>query len=550
MKPSTIILTISAIALCATAYGQQWVGELFDLDTTVGLSADHLPEDLSHLKCCVCEGTFYYTEMQAYQREGKDHAAVIQAVRLDEWVPYSFTLSMPRTVTRRDEAASQYWIHDFSIGGGRAVVSTQDDILLYTQQDTRHFEFDTLFHHPNIKSTYIYKDTLYLFEEEHNTGYKWFCRPLKGGRERLVRELRYEAPHVVQASPNRYLFHDEEYVYFLSTRYPILHRYTLDGALAEEIVFELPNWHPFEDEYIRQSLTVPYGIERIHATMGDIWRYSYPKYVFPLDDGYLLYYTQYDTTTGKSHLQYAFRDATGTVHLYSVRDTSIATYTGGRFPFNLFDREEDKAHISCNDQLIEICVGGDVPWDGLFPTEFKHQQEAYYRRNEPVIQIRTMRHKNNRIETRAAFYDRDKHLLALQNLPEGRNVLLFNPALNCSACRHALLQLLNTTDTNYIHIGILYDYIPGALQEREMDKEIRKYLGRPYSLYFLAGLTGDPSPRLTFNNGEPFQAGILMYERGKAPIFYNLDQIFTDEGALFRLSPSFVQEWNTFTQSP
>ena len=124
--------------------------------------------------------------------------------------------------------------------------------------------------------------------------------------------------------------------------------------------YDIPDWHPFEEEYIRKSLSVPYGIERIRATMNEIWRYSYPKYDFPIGGGHLLYYTQYDTATRKSHLQYAYLDPSGNTCLFQKKDTCRDVYGGERFPFLLFESDMDKARISWNDLLLEICAESAV----------------------------------------------------------------------------------------------------------------------------------------------------------------------------------------------
>ncbi len=550
MRPHKIILTTIGILVCTTIRCQPWIGTLFNWDTAVVLGPGALPSNLSHLRCRVSDGTFYYTDMTSYQQASRNYAAVIHSIRLDNFVTSSILIPLPPTVKQKQEAAGRYWIHDFSIYPDRVVVSTQDQIILYHRGNSDTVTFDTMYQHPNIKAAYIFHDTLHYFEEEHDTGYKWFHRPLCGGQEELVRVLPYEAPHVVQASPNRYLFHDQQHVFFLSTRFPLLHQYGLDGTWIQDFVFDIPDWHPFEEEYIRKSLSVPYGIERIRATMNEIWRYSYPKYDFPIGGGHLLYYTQYDTTTRKSHLQYAYLDPSGNTCLFHKKDTCQDMYGGERFPFLLFESDMDKARISWNDLLLEICAESAVSWTDLTPAEYRLRQEEYFKRNEPIIKIRAMRHKNSRPETQAILYDGERHLLSLQDLPAQKNVFLVTKALSCSACMKFLLGLLNTTDSNHIHIGVYYDFIPGALREREMRKEIRQYLERPFGLYYPACQRSVHNPRrISSIIGFSEEAGLLLYEKGKAPIFYDLDHIFEDDPYTYRLKAGFEQEWIRFTQN-
>ncbi|MBR6332873.1 MAG: hypothetical protein IKR77_00575 [Bacteroidales bacterium] len=234
------------------------------------------------------------------------------------------------------------WIYDFDLAGDSCLVSIQNQLLLYRLEEGN-YKLMSVFQCENAKVCYLHRGDIYFMEEDHDVGYRWYR--LHEGKRLFVRALDYEAPHVVQAKPNRYLFRDNHHVYFLSNRYPSLSLYSLEGVAQDTVVFDLPCWHPFEDEYVKASLEVPYGVERIKATMKDIYRYSYLKMVFPIGGDYLIYYTQYDTVTHESKLRFAIGTPEGQMTFLSQKPTDEYVYDDTLTPFTLLERHVDKAFV-------------------------------------------------------------------------------------------------------------------------------------------------------------------------------------------------------------
>lgn len=548
MKPRIIIITALFIYDALVCLGQQWVGSLFNFDTSIVIESPHIDLNTSRLKYCIDEGTLYYTDIQSYQNKETDYAAVINTVSLYDYTQSEIQLAFPSSISKKEKNASSFWINDFNFHNGQVVISTQNQILLYHQTADSQFEYDTLFRHTNVKATYLYKGSLYYLEEDHDTGYKWFRQSLSGGDETLIRELRYEAPHVVQANPNRYLFHNENYLFFLSTRHPILHKYSLDGIWLEDISFDLPDWHPFEDAYIQMSLTFPYGVERIQATMREIFQYSYPKYVFPFGETQLLYYTQFDTNLHRSAPQFALLEKGTGTRLYVGKDTCRTAYDNHHFPFNLFNTYEDKARISWNNLLVEITADGIADWRGKTPENYQQQQDIFYKHNDPVFKIRTYKYKNtfkNETTEIPFFIDTDQKLHSLDNLPYGKSILLVTNQLDCSACKKHILQLFNDSSSASVNIGILLPYIPGALQERELGNSIKQHLEKPFRLFYLTQRCNGQYPKEIFPDGTTYPA-ILLHETGKAPILIPLENIFVEDVFSMDFKQEFLKIWNSF----
>lgn len=548
MKPR-VILTAAVLLLACYLQAQDWIGSIWTLDTSITLKPELQDLDFSHIKHKVCQGEFYYVESTAFQKSGKAFTASIQRLSLYDYNQTTVSLPLPEEL-KKNSIVQSFWINDFDFQGDQAAISVQDLILLYHKSENGSWTYDTLIEHPNVKVVYFRNGNLFYLEEQHDNGYLWFQRSNVIGREEFVRPLQYDAPHVVQASPNRYLFHDTHYVYFLSNRFAKLSKYSMDGKWVEDIDFPIPQWHPFEASYIEKTLSVPYGIERIHATMADIFSYSYPKIVYPIGNDYLMYYTQYDTLTGKSRLQYVILDKARKLRYYHCKDDSQDVYDCNRFPFNLLNITEDKARTTWNDCLIELTAESNVDWRGLSPSAYEQAKESFFRRNDPIYKIRIIRYKNNNDNTKIPFFiGEDRHLYALNDLPKGKSIFLVNNALECSGCKNNLLRLLQTINTENTRIGILHSFVPGALQEREMHKSIKEYLKQNYQFYFLATGRYDNYPLGLIAEETTFPA-LLFHETGKAPILFSTDEIFEDDVTTYRYRKSFLDYLETFSEQP
>ncbi len=547
MKARIVVVGLWACLVLAMPWAkcQTWIGDAFDLDTAVTLTHRSLPSDLSHLCLVTHSNNLFFMDQKAFQDAGNDYAAHICAISLQDYSSFEFDLPFPMSSKSRDWFAKTFWIKDLCFYEGLCAVSVQDHILLYHSTAPWTFVYDTILDHPNVKALYFYQNDLYYLEEDHDAGYRWYRFEFNKGKATLVRELRYEAPHVVQASPNRYLFHDENNVYFLNTRYPVVSRYALDGAWIEDLHFKLPDWHPFEDEYIRKSLEVPYGVERIFATKDQIFDYSYLKALYPIGDRYLIYYTQYDTVSKKSAPMYAISDATGHLTQYARQCPKDYLYTENRFPFNLFQPMEDLARTSWRDGLYELSMDGDVSWRNLTFDEYGKLKESFFRQQDPVLKVRVMRFKEPDMASQAFFYDTRRELYALDRLPEGKHVMIIHGGLECSACANYLSQAMNSLDSEQIHLGVLYAYIPGALQEREIHRNLKLFLTRPYNLYFLATdrMSQYPSPMVQKISRYP---AVLFYETGRAPILCSDETIFADDPYEVRFSKTFTEMLERF----
>ena len=547
MKTRSVVIGILVMA-CTMPTGtcQTWIGQQFTLDTAIVATYSKLPYDMNHLQCSIHDSVLYFADRKAFQDADNDFAAHIYGFSLINYQTFEFNLPLPQTTLKRERFASNCWINDFEILDDRCVISVQNHIVLYDRTSENQFEFDTMLEHPNVKAVYWHQNQLYFLEEDHDFGYRWYRFDRSLGQEIFVRELAYEAPHVVQASPNRYLFHDENNLFFLSTRYPVLHKYGLDGTWIEDIRFQLPFWHPFEEDYIQKSLSIPYGIERIFATKDHIFNYSYAKMVFPIHNRYLLFYTQYDTCTRKSAPMFAISDSTGTSLIYHPRCTQDFSFSKEYFPFNLLQPLEDLARTSWKGHLIELTADCELPWQNMTHEEFQKAKDHYFRHHDPVFRIRIMSLADDDIARLPFFYNDRHELTSLGNLPKGKYMFLLHSELDCSACSQYLLQTMNTLDSTTIRTGILYPFIPGALQERELNREIRQHLKRPYSLYFLSVDRTPGYPRTITKEVHHFPA-VLFYATDKAPVFFSNDQIFENDPYTYRFSDSFQRMLDDFS---
>ncbi|MBO4488733.1 MAG: hypothetical protein J5741_03625 [Bacteroidales bacterium] len=539
MKRIRIFLTSLFLAAILSVSSQAWIGENFNLDTICEVKPLN---DLSHIIVSMNENVMTYAEATAFHESGREYTATFHSVDLGDYSQTESVLTIPFQTLRSHGFVGQPWIYDFHFLGDRRLVSIQTELLLYKRKGDA-FELEDVLDCDNAKMCYFFRGKVYFLDEDHDFGYRWYV--IREGRRELLRSLAYEAPHIVQAKPNRYLFRDDHFVYFLSTRYPILYRYSLDGELCDTITFALPCWHPFEDEYIENSLKVPYGVERIQATMKDVYRYSYPKMVLPVGGDYLMYYTQFDTVTGTSRLRFAIRDADGRTVLYDRRPNDALVYGDTLVPFTLLENRIDKACVTWNNRLVELFLSDSIDVRGLSDVAYRQAREDFFKSSSPRLAIKSSTYKHAQQMYLPIFFNVQGKLQSLMNLPDGKYILMLNNELECSGCRKTLLSWLNGLKTSDLQFVMVYPCFPGALALYDWQEDIRKSLTHSFRMLFLNKEVCKQYPCFRDAGCGSFP-GILLYEPGRAPIYFSLEEIFTDNVSIYQFRESFLKQVSGF----
>ena len=545
MMKSRIILLAGILLSNFCANGQEWIGHRFTLDTIVRMQYSNAPVNLNHIKCDIQNNTFYFVEQQAFQQKENDYYAVIYALQLDDYEQTEILLPLPHNVRNKERYARSLWIYDFCFEDDYLLLTTQEELILYKRIHNQNYQVVSTFRHQNLYMGYIYQNSIHFFEEDHDKGFKWFQKEFGSDSATLVCELPYEAPHIVQIQPNRYLSHNKKNVLFLSTRYPRLEVYSLDGQLLDKISFDLPSWKPFEDDYIQKTLSFPYGIERIYAVKDDIYDYSYPKVVMPLRGDLLLLFTHYDTLIGKSVLQYAIREDNGQTLRYLRTNHEDSVYTAAQFPFTLFQGGFDKGNAAGNGKIVQLTYQTDVSWKGRTNQEYLDELDKYYSDHSPTLAYQIMDYRPRELWKRPVLYPTtSEQPISLDDLSMSQSVLILHQGLECSGCVKALYQLLDQSLPDSIHIGHVYPHPLKGLAAQERRNYIRQTLDKPFSFYSnfspnFSDLTADKT--LT----EPDFPCLLLCQHGHPPILLKVSEIFANDSST-AFSESFLKRWQSF----
>ena len=548
MKTRIIIIICAMLSTLCSA-GQECIGHQFTLDTIVTIQGTRVPTDPHLIKCKMYDDTFYFVEQQGFQNKKNGYQAVIHALSTDNYEQTEILLPLPEFYRNKERYARNLWIYDFCFDGDYLLVTTQEELILYKRIHNQNYLVVSTYRHQNLSMGYIHQNKIHFFEEDHDKGFKWFKKDLGGDSATLVRELPYEAPHIVQIQPNRYLFHNQKAVFFLSTRYPRVEVYDLDGRVRDTIRLDLPQWKAFEDDYIRQTLTVPYGIERIYAVKDKLYDYSYPKVVMPLREDLMLLYMQFDTLTGKSALQYAIRTENGLTKRFLRSDHEDSAYLAGRFPFTLFAGGFDKGNACGNDKIVQLTYKADVPWAGKTPAEYQKALNHYFENNDPVLAYKVMRYNPPQEKDDVAIFTTGGNQILLHEMPSDKSVLVLHQGLECSGCVKSIYQLMNQTELQHIHIGQLYSHAINGLSAYEINSKIKKELDKPFRLYYD---TSTYFENITFplklqNTDFPC---LILLQKGSNPQLFKANELFTDNFRVAELSETFLEAWQSFVSEP
>lgn len=557
-----IIILVSAVLTSLGVCGQDWIGNHFTLDTIVEFQGAHAPGNLNSIQCRMFDGTFYFVEQQGFQYKENGHQAVIHTLSTDNYEQSEIVLLLPENDRNKERYARSLWIYDFSLDGDRILLTTQDELILYKQVHNQIYQVESTYRHQNLFMGYLHQNKVNFFEEDHDKGFKWFQQDLGGDSAVQVRDLPYEAPHIVQIQPNRYLFHTQQSVFFLSTRHPRVEVYDLDGTFRDSIHFDLPLWKAFDEDYIQKTLSYPYGIERIYAVKDELYDYSYPKVVMPLRGDLLLLYMQIDSTTGKSALQYAIRTPNGLITRLARTNHEDSVYTARRFPFTLFQGGLDKGHADGNGKIVQLIYKTDVPWQGKRHAEYMADLNQYFAENSPTLAYKVMRYTppdnppnddpNANSGSNLGTISANIHLFApggravtLDSLPTDKSVLILHQGLECSGCVKVVYTLLSQSPMDGVHIGQVYPQPLSGLSAHELGNRIRQQLDKPFALYYdTTTHYRQFSPTLPFN--EPDFPCVILFRKGEQPAIYRNSDLFTPSYSVTEFNDTFLDAWRSF----
>ena len=540
-----IIVIASLILASLGATGQEWIGKQFTLDTMVNLQCSHHPKNLNLLKSRIQDNAFYFVEQQSFQYKDNSYHAVIYKLSLDNYEQTEIMLPIPESLKKPEHNIRNLWIYDFCFDGDYLLVTTQEALILYKQINNQNYQVVSTYRHHNLYMGFLHHGKLNFFEEDHDKGFKWFQQNLDSDKATLVRELPYEAPHIVQIQPNRYISHNQQSVFFLSTRFPRLEVYSLDGQLQDTIHFDISPWKAFEDDYIRKTLSVPYGIERIFAVKDDLFKYSYPKVIMPVNGDLLLLFTNYDTITGNSVLQYAIRKTDGSTVRYSTSNHEDSVYVAAQFPFTLFKDGLDKTNASENDIIVQLTLKTDVPWQGKREKEYLKDENQFYLSKTPALAYKIMRYAPS-INTKVPILiSVTQDTISLENLPTKKNILILHQDIECSGCVNAIYQLLNQTEGSDLYIGHVYPHPIDGLTSFELKCRIGQHLHRPSELLY-SNSTDFTDLGLNRHFQETDLPCIFLCDNKGIRKWFTLSDIFSPDLNTAEFNPAFLESWKAF----
>lgn len=539
-----IVIIVGVVLATLEVSAQEWIGSRFTLDTIVAIEGAHIPESPNQIKCKMVDKTFYFVEQQSFQHRRNGHQAVIHAFSTDNYEQTEILLPLPDNGRNRERYARSLWINDFSFNGDHLLVTTQEELILYKRIHNQNYQVVSTYRHHNLCMGYLHRNKINFFEEDHDQGFKWFQQDLGSDSATLVRELPYEAPHTVQIYPNRYLSHNHQSVFFLSTRFPRIEVYDLDGHARDTVRFDLAPWKAFGDDYIRQTLAVPYGIERIYAVKDHIYDYSYLKVAMPLRGDLLLLYMQFDTLTGKSALQYAIRNEDGLTNRYLRNIHEDSVYHAARFPFTLFIGGYDKGNASGDDIIVQLTYKTEVSWQGKSHAEYQRALNDYFEGGEPALAYKIMRYTPQQ-RGEATLFTTSGRRLSLSEMPLGKSVLLLHQDLECSGCVKAIYRLIGQTEFPDIHIGQVYPREINGFSAYELNSTIRKETDKPFKLYYDTSANYKDLTSLSDLKHSDFPC-VMLVQKGERPQLFKAGDLFTQDYQVAELNETFLEAWKSF----
>ncbi len=556
-----IIFLCGIIFSCSLIYGQEeelsHISSKFHTDTSFALKYYTESIDSREIVGSVNNEILYFCRNKAYQLDTIKHNARIYSIDLKTKEQSYFDLEYPQLKKTIYGGIRNFWITGLAFSKNKLAVFAQDKSIIYHKISEGNYKYQQSFYLYEVRYGYFYQEYLYVFQNNNNDGYTLFRYDTTEYKKEKIKDFTFEAPFIRQFFPNRYLSIQEDCFYILESNRPAYKVYDLTGELIDSVVFstEYP-WQAIESSFIKETMKLNYGVERIYYALRFIKQKSYPCKIFPFkEEQSLIVYHQFDKEKERERYFLAWIEQNKDSVIAKSQQFRSLIYdqdllSDSLFPIH-FMQGVNCLTIPYKNTLIQISKEPGCEIKGKSGAAYMLQKEEYFRDYPPIITARFMTIKEEKpslvIFDSLLVKDYYNNNYYLRSKQAEKWILLFQPPIYCHGCLNYILSYFNKieVDTSRLAFGILMDDVQSYLLKRETMKDIFTYFQKPYySCYLKEQERKDFFNRLKIRGRVPL---VMMLDFSKGTVILLDDEkIFTDDVTRFEFRKSFREEVSRF----
>jgi hypothetical protein len=492
----------------------------------------------------VYQNNFCFCQRKAFFPHDKAYRCVIHRVDINNWKQDSLCISYPQLGSSWKREVQGCCVYALSFEKDKLLLVCDNQLLLY-QRNSQGYNFVKRLLCLGVCNGYIFENRVYALVDDKERGlFRWICyENEKDQKGHVVRELPQPAPFLLQFDPKRYLFVNEQYLYYLPPGNCVVKKYGLRGDLLDSVSFDIPGWNPFPQDFLEHLRALPYGTERIFYALGNQYRqYSFVKTVDPINDSLLLLSVNLGNCNTQRQLAILRMRKTASgwqqeLSTLAEFDTS-RKYLAGSFPASFHLSADNLQVYPHHNSLLQLVEAPErEAYDGLSVKQYQTYKNQWFKDHDPVVKLRVQH-----VKKECAFLDYDNTSLSLDAFKQDKLILVVNQQPQCSTCQKHLLQFLSSVDTAQVAVACFMGQVGSYLVRRQQLQQLDEICPRFYQPLY--AVENEDYGLYTSCNSYP---AIFFWQRGYGVVgAYATEDIFTADYNRYEFSESFLNDFSHF----
>lgn len=522
----------------------QSLAQWLSLDTA--MVVQHWEQNAQQRNCLatVYQDCLYFCHRKSFQPHGKEYRCVIHVVDLKTYRQDTLSLCYPTDASSWKRDAQSCCIYAISLEKNRLLLVCDNQLLLYVLKSGK-YEYEQRVFCRNVCNGYLYQNEIYvLVDDKEQRAYRWLCYGRSLDKEgRLLRTLPQPAAFLLQFDPNRYVFVNQKYLYYMPPGSAEILKYSLQGSLQDSIAYDVSAWKPLPPAFLQQIQALPYGTERIHYALNHQYRqYSFLKTIDPLSDSLILLSVNLGDESWQRQLAVMRLRKTKSgwqqdFCTLAVTDTS-RIYNADEYPVSYHLSSDNLLVYPYQNQLLQLVVAPEQEaYDGLSVKQYQYYRNQWFKNHDPVVKLR-MQH----VKKECVFHDYDNTRWSSETFKQDKLILVVNRQPQCSACQKHLLKFLSSVDTAQVMVACFMGQMDSYLARRQQLQQLDELCPRFYEPVYAV----ENEDYSLFNNFNSYPA-VIFWQHGFGVVgMYTAADVFTADYNHYDFSEKFLNDFNRF----
>ncbi|MCQ2285564.1 MAG: hypothetical protein MJZ76_01660 [Bacteroidales bacterium] len=554
------------VIVTSSATGQPHLSTLFNIDTIITLTQYTKADKSRELVGTIYDDEIFFCRNKI-ENQGDIDLVKIFKVNLLTGKEETTELTIPqfKSKTKIETNTNALWINGIAVSEKYYALFEQEKVVLYKRENST-LRIDTTLSISNIVQGYFHNAKLYLLELENHEKYVLHQISIPSFEDNTIRDFQFEAPFLLQFTPNRYIGINENGIYHLNTNHIGYTKYNLAGEKCYHTQAAQVPWKEIPQDVTDKIMEKNYGIERIFQALSINNMNSYCTKILPFDDRCLIVYHEYDSTQEVETYKVLFTKYDSeaqqlycTSYRFDLSDKEELSKE--IFPFYLY-KKEILLTLTSQNRIIQIIQDAPIKFEDINGAEYKQKRNKYFETHDPIIRLRILSLKPSAENTDSLQTEMEKILqkwdlkdfygnkTISKNISKHSSVLIVNGKFQCTGCQNLLYQAMGemckhfNKDTNKF-CYIFFPETDDILIKKEVIRNAQQKFGQEFIPIFISDKTID------FKNDSANQhtkfPQIILTDNNTTTIF-SAEDIFTENTETISLKSTFVQAIQLFLQ--